>query len=282
MSNRKGTPPPAHLSSLMWVIAESQDRQGLAEFAAQHPEFAEEMNKRFAMVSGLRGSRPGHIRQTHVPPFRRRPVEPSPAPRWVWAAAFVGLCALGYASYELARTYVGAPPAKPVAEVRTPRSGGQGFEPVVQPQPTHSGSQDPVGTPPYDPGRQPASDNLRSVELTDVDLRTALQAIAAQTGYQIELAPGFPEKHLARVSYTQLTGVEMLRDMGARLGFTVFEQERNRLLLVPAVDPSAPTGRPLGDVREANPGPHEGPTDQGSRAKTPHDPTNDPDGPGLP
>ncbi len=275
MNSRKGHAPPPHISSLMWVIAESQDRQGLAEFVAKHPEFAEEMNKRFAMVSGLRGSRPGHIRQTHVPPFKRRPVEQPAAPRWVWAAAFVGLCALGYASYELARTYAGPPPTKPVAEVRTPAAVGQGFEQVTQPQPTHSGSQTPGGSPPYDSARPGGQDNLKSVELTDVDLRTALQAIAAQTGYQIELAPGFPEKHLARVSYTQLTGVEMLRDMGARLGFTVFEQERNRLLLVPAVDPAAPTGRPLGDVQESSAGPHEGPADQGSRAKTPNDPTND-------
>jgi hypothetical protein len=258
----------------MWVIAESQDRQGLAEFVAKHPEFAEEMNKRFAMVSGLRGSRPGHIRQTHVPPFRRRPVEPPAAPRWVWAAAFVGLCALGYASYELAKAYAGPPPTKPVTEVRIPAAGSQGFDPATPQQPTLSGSQNSGGRL-YDPVRPGASDNLRSVELTDVDLRTALQAIAAQTGYQIELAPGFPEKHLARVSYTQLTGLEMLRDMGARLGFTVFEQERNRLLLVPAVDPAAPTGRPLGDVRESPSGPHEGPVDQGSRAKTPNDPTND-------
>ncbi|GMV88680.1 MAG: hypothetical protein AMXMBFR81_16110 [Chthonomonas sp.] len=275
MNSRKGPAPPQHLSSLMWVIAESQDRQGLAEFAAKHPEFAEEMNKRFAMVSGLRGSRPGHIRQTHVPPFKRRPVEQPAAPRWVWAAAFVGLCALGYASYELAKSYAGPPPTKPVAEVRTPAAGGQGFENVTPPQPTLSGSQNPGASQAHDQTQQGAPDNLRSVELTDVDLRTALQAIAAQTGYQIELAPGFPEKHLARVSYTQLTGLDMLRDMGARLGFTVFEQERNRLLLVPAVDPAAPTGRPLGDVQESSPGPHEGPVDQGSRAKTPHDPTND-------
>ena len=125
--------PPIALDGLMWAIAESQDRQGLAEFLDKYPEHKEEMGKRFAMVASLKGSSPLRDRTASLPPFRRREVGPSPLQRRLVAAvALAGVFALGYASFEVARAL--SRPALVTAVEPVPT------EPVPAPKPSERSS----------------------------------------------------------------------------------------------------------------------------------------------
>lgn len=238
---------PIALDSLMWAIAESQDRQGLAEFLAKYPDHRAEMGKRFAMVASLKGSSPLREPTPSLPPFRRRDVGPSLIQRRIVASvAVAGVFALGYASFEVARVLARPAEVAPVAPVPT--------EPVPSPKPSvvyapptivqpTNGRNAPMPTPAPTP-----SSAIHTIDLADVRLLDAIRLIADATGYQIEVAPGFRNVRLLKVNYVGVTGLTMLRDLGARVGFTVFEQERNRLLLVPARDPRATDPRPVGEV----------------------------------
>ncbi|MCW5941738.1 MAG: hypothetical protein KIS66_05875 [Fimbriimonadaceae bacterium] len=238
--------PPIALDGLMWAIAESQDRQGLAEFLAKYPEHRAEMGKRFAMVASLKGSSPLREHVPVVPPFRRREMGPTLSQRRLVAAvAVAGVFALGYASFEVARVL--AKPADVVRVDPVPTEPPPSPTPNVVYVPPKNVAPDPHGAGPL-PGGTAASPDIRSIDLADVRLLDAVRLIADATGYDVEIAPGFRNVRLLKVAYTGVTGLAMLRDLGSRVGFTVFEQERRKLLLVPARDPNATEPAPVGDV----------------------------------
>lgn len=237
--------PPIALDSLMWAIAESQDRSGLAEFLAKYPEHKAEMGKRFAMVASLKGSSPLREHAPSLPPFRRREVGPTALQRrMVAAVAIAGVFALGYASFEVARVLAKPAEVAPVEPVPTQSVPTPSPNVVYAPPQTVKPTNGRDATP---PAPAPRSD-IHSIDLADVRLLDAVRLIADATGYDIEIAPGFRNVRLLKLTYNGVTGVAMLRDLGSRVGFSVFEQERNKLLLVPARDPQATDPAPVGEV----------------------------------
>ena len=70
-----------------------------------------------------------------------------------------------------------------------------------------------------------------------VSLHTAIDAIGKTSGLKIELAPGLEDFDIS-MRYSGMTAIAILRDMGRNFGFTVFEQEPGRVLLIPEVDPN--------------------------------------------
>jgi hypothetical protein len=87
--------------------------------------------------------------------------------------------------------------------------------------------------PPVEP--KPAYATLKDVAVRGASLRRAIEMIAASGGLSVEFAPNMPEVTVD-LDYRQMTPVAMLRDLGQRHGFTAFEQEEGKVLVIPAVD----------------------------------------------
>jgi len=241
---------------LMWLIAEEGDPSAMDAFCKRHPELAREMQRRFSMVRDLKGHRPAS--KPAVPQFQvREVVEPAPPmPRWVWVTgAAAALFAIGYASFLGVSKSLTPAPTKPTPVAQQPIANPPEPEKRIL-----TGNDFPQNIVP--PAPKPEPDDLWRKPVTlNVD-QTSLIAIfneiTAQTALNIELGPNLAD---TPVSYRAQAkpALEVLKELGKMVGFTVFEQGKNSVLIIPAVDPNTLPPEEETPLEESTEGPTEPP-----------------------
>lgn len=231
---------PAELDALLWSVVDSGDPQAIEEFGERYPHLRAEAGKRLALVRNFKGSRPSvGVPDRHFAAYPQKQARPSM--RFGWALAAVGCAALVFASAKVAMDM--ANKTEPLPKV----------EPIVVQDPLLSKDGVTVDRryiyvdAPKDPERVNALGGPALYEIPadfgsdGQDIVSTLQILAAKFGIKIEIAPNMPKLEVS-VSYAQLTPLEMLRSMGAEYGFTVFEQDKGHVLIVPEIDPNTQPG----------------------------------------
>ncbi|MCB8933082.1 MAG: hypothetical protein M9921_00510 [Fimbriimonadaceae bacterium] len=245
------------VDQLMWVLAEQNDRKAVEEFEQRFPDLRLELAKRVALVNNLRGA--GRAVQTDTPRFHAPAATP---PRWnrPLAAAMLAacLCALAFGTFYATRALMPAPQHNaPPAQAGGAGAGAGAPVPKKAPD---AGGQVPTTTvpnvapPPIEPPAYvPKYQRRHTIMIDEAGLLTVLEAIATQTGMQVEVAPGLEDVKIS-CDYRDATGMEMLQDLGTKFGFTALSQGGNRVLIVPATDSrdGGPTGPMVPPTKDGN------------------------------
>jgi hypothetical protein len=228
---------PADVERLMWLVAESNDPNAIADFDSRFPEFSSELARRRRMVSDLKGAKASAAVESRIPAFVPRQTQLNPPSRGKWIAGSLALAALAVASYSITTLTTKQPPVLPKVErVNT--------EPVSPPPttvyvPPPKKYAPPVENPaPVNPSPNPAIGNQeprKTLKLSNTSLTAALKMIGEMEGYRVEVAPGFADQQVS-IDYDGFTTSDMLKDMGQRFGFTPFDQGDGTIIIVPAVD----------------------------------------------
>lgn len=229
------------VDKMLWLVAESDDPHAVADFNGRFPEHSLELGKRIAMVRDLKGA---GRRASHdaLPPRFRAPVQAAPPPaRYVWVLGFAALACLGVASFFFASRAFSSQGAKPESQV---------VQDQTAPPETVSYRGPSYEPPKYDPNSPtPAQPEIadylkpQSVSSAGITLSEALELIARTCSLKLEVAPGVNETRVS-INYANMTGFEMLEDLGPRCGFTSFDEGSGKVLIIPAIEESggaAPT-----------------------------------------
>lgn len=223
------------IDELMWFIAEEGDHQAVDGFIKRYPELRAEMVKRMNLVREVRGAKPDSQKPKFMPRDEVRQLT-APRPRFVLvagvAASLVAASWAGYAAFTSRHTEPSSQPPKTLSRNEQPNNPRlkPGYDPnqnVVPPQPP---APKPI----------PAYEKLVTLTSESISLMFVLDEISRQTGVRIQLAPDMPNPDV-RAFYEQMPALAVLKDLGARYGFSAFSQENDHVLIVPAVDPNAPT-----------------------------------------
>lgn len=245
---------PADVERLMWLVAESNDPQAIADFEQRFPDFRYELAQRRRMVSDLKGAKTGGIASVPIPAFKLRSQTRTAPPKQVWIATGFALAALAVASYSVTVWLNSAPsklPAPPVVQTDTPKAPN-----YVQYSPSQEQQIPPkVETPPQSPAPTPepepsTADRPKTVKMSNTSLVAALKMIGSEAGYSVEIAPGFQDQKVT-LDYENATTSEILKDLGIQYTFTAFDQGDGTIIIVPAItDGPATTGSPNGPTRQ--------------------------------
>lgn len=234
---------PADVERLMWLVAENNDPQAIADFESRFPDLRYELAQRRRMVADIKHAKGGVVptNEIPIPAFRPRAVRPSSSPRQVLVATALGLAALAVASYSITRLVtapVTRPEPPPVVKTEvpsTPTGGGVIYKtpPTTQ---TTTGSTETNQLPQQTPETTgPRTEQPKTVKMSNTSLVAALKMIGAESGYNVDVAPGF-EDQTVTLDYESATASQILKDLGLRYGFTAFDQGDGTIIIVPAVD----------------------------------------------
>jgi hypothetical protein len=229
---------PEELERLMWSVAESEDPNAINEFGDRFPHLRTELVKRMSMVRQLRGAaKPGTpVRQ--IPKFENRPVRPAPVQPSVWIGSGLVLAAVAAAAFVVTRSLT-RPPVIPEApfsvKIDAPPLPDPGIKyreaPPVAPAPAPPATKpEAVATEEHDPAQVP-----QTVKFDRIRLASAIKAVAASGGLELELAPNLADPYV-RIEYRGYSALDILQDMGKRFGFTAFDDGPHRVLIIPARD----------------------------------------------
>lgn len=233
-------PIPPSMDELMWLVAEQDDPSALETFGKRYPEYRNELGHRLQLVRGLKGSRPTQTPDPQIPAFELRP-EPRPSvQRWVAVAACsVVLLGVAFGSYvAIKRWNPERNPAPTVSSVAAPPSSIPSvgsFEPQSKSIPNVP--SEPSPNEPTPKQEVPVYAQPISLKLEGVSLLQAISSVVRLSRLKVEYAPGMPDIQVS-IEYANMSGMDILRDMGKTFGFTPFEQEPGTVLLIPATDPS--------------------------------------------
>ncbi len=239
------------LDDLMWLIADEGDHTAVDAFIKRHPEHRAELIKRVNMVRDMRGAKPQEVSTGAPAKFRPtgevRRLTSRPAPTLRWAAAGASMLAIGWASFFAVSQFT--KPAREPEVVVT--MNAEKAAPNTDTAPTY-GDPNANVVPPSQPPPASKSPGERafSIESEGIDLITLLNLITQQTQLRIELGPGI-ENATISARYLSLPAISVLRDLGQKLNFTVFEQEPGHVLLIPAVDPNVIEAPPTQTQRDS-------------------------------
>lgn len=250
------------VDELMWLIADEGDHHAVEAFVKRHPELSSELSKRVNMVRAMKGSKGPVESAPEIPQFTPRLVGDLPrAKRFpVWAIAALGMVAVAFGSYTATTRFL-APKTEP-AEISV-------HAPTNEPADHKIVSGDPNLPPGFDPNQnvvpptpkpqQPEPRWMKPVVLQEQDttLFAVFNQIESETGLRITVTPGLDNARIAAI-YPSWKAIDVLRDLGRRLGFTAFEQGDDEVLVIPAVasenqgtptvKPSPNTGTPPSEV----------------------------------
>ncbi len=230
------------VDQLMWLVAEDAEPKAINDFGVRFPDLRGELMKRVEMVRTLRGAKePGH-HVDRIPAFSMRKAEPVRInPRLAFIAACCAVAAIGLATYTVissSRTTAARPPVTPISTAMPTPSPGVVYRNDLPKQPV---TASPLPTPTPEPSPTTGLPNL-PVYLTPQDftfhntkLRLAIQTAAMAGNLNVEIAPGLPDMEISE-SYRQISPVDLLRRLGHDYGFSAFEQESGKVLIIPEVD----------------------------------------------
>jgi hypothetical protein len=232
-------PIPADLDQLMWLLAESDDQSAMIEFGKRFPDLSAELNRRCIAVRGLRGAKPHVVPRVNTPNFQPRPSPvQAKSPHLVWALVGSLLVTFAFGSYIVTTQVVNK--STPKVE----QQGGPTGPPLAQQQ--GMGQQQTQNSPEEEPRSLPPGSVLpiqdqrpkyltpQSVILEEQPLQSAIQAIAQQTGMFVEVAPRTPNPTVS-VNFENITGPQMLEQLGRAYGFSALNQGGNRYLVIPSL-----------------------------------------------
>ncbi len=247
--------PPAQVDSLMWAVAEKRDPQAIADFTERFPHLQGELTKRIRMVERFKGARvPAAM---SIPAFRVQ-VHPKPhlTPKWVIGG--VSLASLAVASYVVTASLSKPEPApEEVGTIiqRPAPSRERGRRHVVRPilgeregmmvrslpRPDETekgpdGTEKAESTPPL-----PAQQRPFSIHVQRATLKTIIEAVCEQAELKVIIAPGMLNPEI-RIDYENTSPTSILQDLGARYGFTAFDEGGGTLLVIPAIDKQKGSG----------------------------------------
>lgn len=233
---------PSDLDQLMWLLAESGDYAAIDEFTKRFPDLRHELNRRCATVNGLKGAKPGHGPKK-TPEFHLVEIAPRKAPNpLAWIGGVVALVCIAFASYQATSQAMKPKESPPVATgdkvlnvgptyTRKDREEPNSLAPGAEVPPTKQRDEtdvQPLRTP------IPKYEMPHSVYVEEQSLFVALEQIAQQTGMEIEVAPK-TENPTITVSFEQISGPQMLEQLGKAYGFTPLHQGEGRYLIIPAI-----------------------------------------------
>lgn len=239
---------PADIEQLMWAVAEQGDPSAIEDFESRFPDLAPELKKRTRMLSGLRRARLAS--EINTPPtFRLKQTgRPRPQTRLVWVAGALVLAGIAVASYLVSKPLVTPKPAphETVAQQQLP--------PLQQHAPPKAPPKPPPTQPeqPSQPTTQSDDQVLVHIELKQVPLQTAMDAIAKMGHKKLQVAPLTPNNDVD-VKYEGVTAMEALQDIGAKYGLTFFDQGDGTILVIPAANQSPAGGAQDSDSRGDKP-----------------------------
>ena len=189
------------------------------------------------MVKGLRGAKKRQVEAPKaIPRFVPRETTARGPILIVGGLVLAALCALAFALTILLT------PAPHLHVVEQPK-------PAVVPPATDGALPPPqapvVQTPnPLPPKieEKEADSDLKpgTLKIKHAPLLSVLQLISETCGVRIDPAPGMPNPDVV-VDYRDMNAMEMLRDLGKQYSFTPLDQHDGSILVVPAVDPNAPS-----------------------------------------
>lgn len=269
---------PASTDELMWLLAEQRDSAAIDSFCSRYPDLRSELLRRVNMVHDLKAARGEPSAPSAVPPFRPHEYASTPIRPWMrWTVAAVGLCSVAWAAFFATSQFMGSAPTRSVATdaaqsspvalgTPAPSSKNDAAPPVRAMEPKEDvSSKDRPPTPPpmVDDGIQPITrplDKVITIRLESATLLEALGYISKASKVKITAGPGLKDQ-LVTLDYVKRPALEVLKDLGATAGFTVFEQGDAEVLLIPSTMPEEDTSAPPQD-----PG-HQGPSTGSHTAK---------------
>ena len=227
---------PPDIDDLIWTLAEDGNAIAQDQFRGRYPEYAEALDARITLVKGIkRAKAPATESRPELPKFSPKP---NVRPMWTLTPGIAALLlvALGVASFTI--VYFTSLATRPPVE--TVKKGPGRPVAVNFPAANQTTNSVPLKEPPrvQTPTPQPEDPaylRLQSVSFKGANLALALKAIAAQGGLEITIAPGLPEETID-VSYSGVTTIEILQDLGEKYRFTPFDQGDGSVLVIPARD----------------------------------------------
>ncbi|MBS1717949.1 MAG: hypothetical protein JSS72_09495 [Armatimonadetes bacterium] len=244
---------PPEMDALLWAAAESRDPQALDQFLERHPQYKAELTERMETVRRMRSAKPG---ASVIPSFALRPVPATPA--WTYVAPMAVVAAgiaiwIGTNLNQIARQEPTAPatttmPAQREMRVVPPqhqeysgeaKSGNDGG--VDQGYPGARGAGSIPGPMPPNAEATAAKSRAFDVRIDDLPLATAIKTIAATGKVDVTMDPKMPDV-LVSVDYHGMTALQMLQDMGARFGFTAFDEGNHQIIIIPATEARGGSG----------------------------------------
>lgn len=228
------------MDELMWFIAEEGDHSAVEGFIKRYPEHRAEMIKRVNLVREMRGARPELAstseKSAHFQPRAEIRHLANPRPKPLVAAGGLALVAsLAWAGYAILSPRVKVP-ANSTAVVRQMPEKPTATDPRQDPD--YNPNQNVVPPTPPAPAPKAAYEELVTIESDNQSLISVLNQISFQTGLRIEMGPGMPNPNVEGM-YAGMRAIDVLRDLGTKYGFSVFDQEADHVLLIPAVDVNA-------------------------------------------
>jgi hypothetical protein len=230
------------IDRLMWAIAEEPEPKAAEEFAQRFPDLQGELHNRISAVKSLKGAanqpKAAKVIPQFVPRVEKVTRYQKPLVLMLAGAALFGLA---MASYLLTGAFLPKPVPPPGPDpntiIRTDVGGNPGVPSFQRDGPNPSQRTGSGGT--RTEGRTPGAPEPKyDLRLESAPLSVAIEAIASATALKVEIAPGTPDPVIT-IEYSQMTGMEMLKDLGKQYGFTPLEQGPSEVLIVPAVDPNA-------------------------------------------
>lgn len=239
---------PPDTDELLWDVAREPNSPAAEQFRARYPELNEELDRRAAMISGLKSARRGPGDDIPEPRVLARHQPMISMPRWsigIAAALLVFSIGLAFMAVVQNRTQpaettatsadanAGPPrissytdPNNATQEVRIPG------EQIDQQNAGSIGRPGPVAPAPFE--------RLVSMNESSISLTNALNSLAAQAGIEITLAPGIEDRAVT-VQFRDLPALRALKTLGEQNGLRVLEQSRTSVLVVPENSGTQPT-----------------------------------------
>lgn len=250
---KAGAKMPPDLDRLAWSVAEGGDPRARAAFAARHPEWADELERRVEVVIERR-----EVGRS-VEFARGAPLEGrgSRRPLGLAAALFGGL-AVGGAVLAGALLLIAPRAAEPVAGTPPSRLGGV---PSGAPSPpVADGRTQTADVPPSIPpsedqvskGSDEGSEAPTTIRLRRTSLHAALGLIGEAGGLRVRIDPAVPDPEVQE-DLVDLTPREMIASLGGRYGFRVVPEGPSSLFLVPLPEGGEGGGERAGEASDLPP-----------------------------
>lgn len=252
---------------LMWLIAEQGEPGAVEALVKRRPELHAEMLKRLELVRGLKGLKRTTAAAQPIPVFAKRTPRELGAPRWAMATlATVALLGIGSASFFVAKGVLNKPEeqahvSQPTGEAKLSenRTSGDPTTMASVARPTAEASLGPNEVKPIAAApTETAYSKLVTLEHKKIGLYAALNSLARQSGINIQIGPGLENVEIV-CSYAGQPAIKVLNDLAATLGFTVFEQGNDSVLIIPETDPNKMSGS-SGESKTLEPAPGNEPT----------------------
>ncbi|MBX3097496.1 MAG: hypothetical protein KF812_11585 [Fimbriimonadaceae bacterium] len=242
---------PPDTDELLWEVARDPHSATAEQFRARYPELVAELDKRAEMLRGLRHARRGpgdEIPEPRVLAGRNPMIS---MPRWsVGVAATLLLFSIGLAFMAVFNRPQAAAEDAAVAtslevqpsESRAVTDADQSEKNVEnrdrpQMQGINEENRGSIGSPV--PFARPPFERSVTIQEQSVSLTNAIQAITAQAGISVTVAPGFEDKAVT-VQFKDVPALVALRTLGSQNGFRVVEQGNAEVLIIPENSSTTP------------------------------------------